>query len=163
MQKAEAKIQPVLAAFKDQVLYLKHNLNASNRGIKAWIYWNRHWYSQLIRAMELTIAEASQFVAALTNQKAAYQKALPSGDVRVYTNFVALSLGSALFVPLRLSWSFVPCRIGYHIIPACIFFIACKTGVFPLLIKLFTQCNDFFRFFTVNSVEKLLFIFNRIA
>jgi len=26
--RAESKIQPVLAAFKDQVLYLKHNLNA---------------------------------------------------------------------------------------------------------------------------------------
>ena len=70
MQKAEAKIQPVLAAFKDQVLYLKHNLNA--QAIAAL----RHEFieigidiSQLIRAMELTIAEASQFVAALTNQK----------------------------------------------------------------------------------------------
>ncbi|MGZ5028946.1 MAG: DUF2959 domain-containing protein, partial [Methylobacter sp.] len=59
MQKAEAKIQPVLAAFKDQVLYLKHNLNA--QAIAAL----RHEFieigidiSQLIRAMEQTIAEA---------------------------------------------------------------------------------------------------------
>lgn len=71
MQKAEAKIQPVLAAFKDQVLYLKHNLNA--QAIAAL----RHEFieigidiSQLIRAMEQTIAEASQFVAILTDQKA---------------------------------------------------------------------------------------------
>ena len=71
MQKAEAKIQPVLAAFKDQVLYLKHNLNA--QAIAAL----RHEFieigidiSQLIQAMELTIAEASQFVSVLTNQKA---------------------------------------------------------------------------------------------
>ncbi|MDO9167940.1 MAG: DUF2959 domain-containing protein [Methylobacter sp.] len=71
MQRAEAKIQPVLAAFKDQVLYLKHNLNA--QAIAAL----RHEFieigidiSQLIHAMELTIAEASQFVAALTHQKA---------------------------------------------------------------------------------------------
>ena len=71
MQKAEAKIQPVLAAFKDQVLYLKHNLNA--QAIAAL----RHEFieigidiSQLIRAMEQTIAEASQFVAVLTDQKA---------------------------------------------------------------------------------------------
>ncbi len=71
MQRAEAKIQPVLAAFKDQVLYLKHNLNA--QAIAAL----RHEFieigidiSQLIQAMELTIAEASQFVAALTHQKA---------------------------------------------------------------------------------------------
>ena len=71
MQKAEAKIQPVLAAFKDQVLYLKHNLNA--QAIAAL----RHEFieigidiSQLIHAMEQTIAEASLFVTALTNQKA---------------------------------------------------------------------------------------------
>lgn len=71
MQKAEAKIQPVLAAFKDQVLYLKHNLNA--QAIAAL----RHEFieigidiSQLIQAMEQTIAEASQFVASLTDQKA---------------------------------------------------------------------------------------------
>jgi len=71
MQKAEAKIQPVLAAFKDQVLYLKHNLNA--QAIAAL----RHEFieigidiSQLINAMEQTIAEASQFVAVLTDQKA---------------------------------------------------------------------------------------------
>ena len=79
MQKAEAKIQPVLAAFKDQVLYLKHNLNA--QAIAAL----RHEFieigidiSQLIWAMEQTIAEASQFVAALNHQKVATQKALPS-------------------------------------------------------------------------------------
>jgi hypothetical protein len=71
MQKAETKIQPVLAAFKDQVLYLKHNLNA--QAIAAL----RHEFieigidiSQLINAMEQTIAEASQFVAVLTDQKA---------------------------------------------------------------------------------------------
>jgi len=71
MQRAESKIQPVLAAFKDQVLYLKHNLNA--QAIAAL----RHEFieigvdiSQLIQAMELTIAEASQFVAALGSQKA---------------------------------------------------------------------------------------------
>ena len=61
MQKAESKIQPVLAAFKDQVLYLKHNLNA--RAIAAL----QHEFieisidiSQLIQAMEQTIAEASR-------------------------------------------------------------------------------------------------------
>ncbi len=71
MKRAEAKIHPVLAAFKDQVLYLKHNLNA--QAIAAL----RHEFielgidiSQLIQAMEQTIAEASQFVSVLTNQKA---------------------------------------------------------------------------------------------
>ncbi|MGZ8144222.1 MAG: DUF2959 domain-containing protein [Methylosarcina sp.] len=67
---AEAKIQPVLSAFKDQVLYLKHNLNA--HAIAAL----QHEFiviavdiSQLIRAMELTIAEASQFVSVLVEPK----------------------------------------------------------------------------------------------
>jgi hypothetical protein len=71
MQRAESKIQPVLAAFKDQVLYLKHNLNA--RAIAAL----QHEFieisidiSQLIYAMEQTIAEASQFVSVLGDQKA---------------------------------------------------------------------------------------------
>lgn len=71
MQNAENKIQPVLAAFKDQVLYLKHNLNA--RAIAAL----QHEFieigidiSQLIHAMERTIAEANQFVSVLVDQKA---------------------------------------------------------------------------------------------
>jgi len=71
MQRAESKIQPVLAAFKDQVLYLKHNLNA--RAIAAL----QHEFieisidiSQLIQAMERTIAEADQFVSVLVDQKA---------------------------------------------------------------------------------------------
>ena len=78
MQRAESKIQPVLAGFKDQVLYLKHNLNA--RAIAAL----QHEFieisidiSQLIHAMEQTIAEASHFVSALVDQKAIDQKALP--------------------------------------------------------------------------------------
>ncbi|MGZ8137517.1 MAG: DUF2959 domain-containing protein [Methylococcaceae bacterium] len=71
MRGAESKIQPVLAAFKDQVLYLKHNLNA--RAIAAL----QHEFieigidiAQLIQAMEQTIAEASQFVSVLADQKA---------------------------------------------------------------------------------------------
>lgn len=70
MRLAESRIQPVLLAFKDQVLYLKHNLNA--RAISAL----QHEFieigidiSQLIHAMELTIVEASQFVSLLSNQK----------------------------------------------------------------------------------------------
>ena len=62
MQRAESKIHPVLAAFKDQVLYLKHNLNS--RAIAAL----QHEFiemsvdiSQLILAMEQTIQEASRF------------------------------------------------------------------------------------------------------
>ncbi|MEQ1529050.1 MAG: DUF2959 domain-containing protein [Methylococcales bacterium] len=71
MKKAELKIQPVLSVFKDQVLYLKHNLNA--QAIAAL----QHEFvaigmdiSQLIQAMEQTIAEASLFVSALVEQRA---------------------------------------------------------------------------------------------
>ena len=80
MQRAESKIQPVLAAFKDQVLYLKHNLNA--RAIATL----QHEFieisidiSQLIQAMEHTITEASYFLSSLVDvdKKAVKQKALP--------------------------------------------------------------------------------------
>lgn len=78
MHKAESKIQPVLAAFKDQVLYLKHNLNA--RAIAAL---QQEFIeigldiSQLLLAMEQIIAEANQFVSVLSHHKDSGQKALP--------------------------------------------------------------------------------------
>ncbi|MDD2724066.1 MAG: DUF2959 domain-containing protein [Methylovulum sp.] len=78
MHKAESKIHPVLAAFRDQVLYLKHNLNA--RAIAAL---QQEFVgigldiSQLLQAMEHIIAEANQFVSALSHQPATVQKALP--------------------------------------------------------------------------------------
>ncbi|WP_019866254.1 DUF2959 domain-containing protein [Methylovulum miyakonense] len=78
MHKAESRIQPVLAAFKDQVLYLKHNLNA--RAIAA--LQNEFIgisldISQLLQAMEQVIAEANQFVGILARQKSLDQKVLP--------------------------------------------------------------------------------------
>ncbi|NJA06418.1 DUF2959 domain-containing protein [Methylococcaceae bacterium WWC4] len=70
LQNAESRMQPVLAAFQDQVLFLKHNLNA--HAIAAL----RHEFvemgldiSRLIDVMEKTIGEASQFVAVLVEQK----------------------------------------------------------------------------------------------
>ena len=71
MKRAETKILPVLSAFKDQVLFLKHNLNAQaiaaieNEFIEISID-----MSQLIQAMEQTIFEANQFVASLIDQRA---------------------------------------------------------------------------------------------
>ncbi|MCF6194268.1 MAG: DUF2959 domain-containing protein [Kangiellaceae bacterium] len=71
MRKAESRIHPVLSAFKDQVLFLKHNLNA--KAIAAL----QHEFieigidiSQLIEVMETTINEASHFVSTLVDQKA---------------------------------------------------------------------------------------------
>lgn len=63
MKAAEAKMKPVLAAFKDQELFLKHNLNAqaiaSLSGTAAQIQSD---VSNLIREMEASIAEANAFI-----------------------------------------------------------------------------------------------------
>lgn len=63
MRSAEAKMPPVLAAFRDQVLFLKHNLNAraiaSLQGTAAEIQSD---VERLIREMEQSIAEADAFV-----------------------------------------------------------------------------------------------------
>ena len=63
MKSAESKMQPVLAAFKDQVLFLKHNLNAraiaSLQGNVAQIQSD---VGILIKDMEASIAEANSFI-----------------------------------------------------------------------------------------------------
>lgn len=70
LQTAESRMHPVLAAFQDQVLYLKHNLNA--HAIAAL----RHEFveigvdiGRLLEVMEKTIREASDFVSILVDQK----------------------------------------------------------------------------------------------
>lgn len=70
LQTAQLRMQPVLAAFQDQVLFLKHNLNA--HAIAAL----RHEFveigvdiSRLIEVMEKTIREAGDFVSVLVEQK----------------------------------------------------------------------------------------------
>lgn len=63
MKRAEAKMEPVLSAFKDQVLFLKHNLNARAvaslhdelTNIEADI-------ALLIKDMEASIAQADAFI-----------------------------------------------------------------------------------------------------
>jgi hypothetical protein len=63
MKAAEATMTPVLAAFKDQVLFLKHNLNAravaslseTVRGIEGDV-------AKLIADMNASIAEANAFI-----------------------------------------------------------------------------------------------------
>jgi hypothetical protein len=66
MKRAERKMDPVLVAFRDQVLFLKHNLNAqaistldgSTRDLK-------HDIARLIADMEKSIKEADAFIAAM--------------------------------------------------------------------------------------------------
>src|SRR4029453_1977367 len=66
MKRAEATMTPVLAAFRDQVLFLKHNLNARaiaairQEGVEV-----ETEITGLIRAMEAAIAEADAFIKGL--------------------------------------------------------------------------------------------------
>jgi hypothetical protein len=66
MKQAEAKIGPVLAAFRDQVLFLKHNLNAqavaSLQGELVSIQSN---VDALVRDMNASIAQANSFINAM--------------------------------------------------------------------------------------------------
>ena len=66
MKRAEATMTPVLAAFRDQVLFLKHNLNA--RAIAAMRQEGvavETEITALIRTMEAAIAEADAFMKTL--------------------------------------------------------------------------------------------------
>ncbi|WP_428354141.1 DUF2959 domain-containing protein [Methyloprofundus sp.] len=70
MLKAEQKIQPVLGAFRDQVLFLKHNLNANAIAALQQEFSEICFdISQLIQAMERSIAEANHYVHVLVEQK----------------------------------------------------------------------------------------------
>jgi len=66
MKQAESKMKPVLKAFSDQVLFLKHNLNAaaisSLQGTAATIDAD---VSRLITEMEASIKEANDFISAM--------------------------------------------------------------------------------------------------
>jgi hypothetical protein len=63
MHQAESKMEPVLAAFKDQVLYLKHNLNAQAvSSLQATAAGIESDVGRLIADMEKSIAEANAFI-----------------------------------------------------------------------------------------------------
>ena len=69
MKKAEKKIQPVLAAFHDQVLYLKHNLNAQAiSSLRNELVVIEDNVAGLVREMEVSIREAEQFIQALKQE-----------------------------------------------------------------------------------------------
>jgi len=69
MKRAEVKIEPVLSAFRDNVLFLKHNLNAQAvaslhdelASVEADI-------ASLIKEMETSIAEADVFIKAMSGK-----------------------------------------------------------------------------------------------
>lgn len=71
LQMAESRMQPVLAAFQDQVLFLKHNLNAhAIAALRQEFMEIGVDITRLIEVMEKTIQEASAFVSVLADQKA---------------------------------------------------------------------------------------------
>ena len=70
MERAESKLEPVLVVFKDQVLYLKHNLNArAISSLKNELSDIKSDVSSLILAMEQSIDEANSFINTMENKK----------------------------------------------------------------------------------------------
>lgn len=75
MRKAESKINPVLRVFQDQVLFLKHNLNAKAvASLENELHTMTTGVSGLISAMERSISRANDFVDSLNGPS---PKALP--------------------------------------------------------------------------------------
>ncbi len=66
MRRAEGKIQPVLSVFNDQVLYLKHNLNAQAiAALQGELVNLEANVDRLVREMETSIREADEFISKL--------------------------------------------------------------------------------------------------
>jgi hypothetical protein len=66
MKRAETKIEPVLSAFRDQVLFLKHNLNAQAiASLHDELISVETDITSLIKEMEASIAEADSFISAM--------------------------------------------------------------------------------------------------
>lgn len=69
MRQAEARMQPVLNALQDQVLFLKHNLNArAIDSLKGELQSIETDVAHLIQEMEKSIAESNTFIAELKAQ-----------------------------------------------------------------------------------------------
>lgn len=68
MKRAEQKIEPVLTVLNDQVLYLKHNLNAQAiASLKNELNTVKADVSTLVAAMENSINEANAFIKTMDN------------------------------------------------------------------------------------------------
>ena len=66
MHRAESKIDPVLSAFRDQVLYLKHNLNArAIASLQTELVSVENNVAALVREMQTAISEADGFIKAM--------------------------------------------------------------------------------------------------
>jgi len=66
MRRSEAKMEPVLVAFRDQTLYLKHNLNArAIASLEGTVVEIEDEVAALIAQMEESIRESERFLASL--------------------------------------------------------------------------------------------------
>jgi len=71
MKKAEQRIDPVLKPLRDQVLYLKHNLNArALAAIKGELVKVGAQVDQLVKDMNTSIAEADKFIQSMEKEPA---------------------------------------------------------------------------------------------
>ncbi len=71
MKRAESKMDPVLAKFKDQVLFLKHNLNAQAiASLKSELGAVESNIQALIKEMEASIKEADSFITSMSKDQA---------------------------------------------------------------------------------------------
>ena len=69
MKRAESKLEPALVPLRDQVLFMKHNLNArAIAGLSDEVISVQTNVDKLIRDMESAIAEADKFIAALREE-----------------------------------------------------------------------------------------------
>jgi hypothetical protein len=70
MRSASSKMDPVLAKFKDQVLFLKHNLNAQAiAALQTNVTQIQTDVSRLVKEMEASIAEADAFIQQMQQNK----------------------------------------------------------------------------------------------
>ncbi len=69
MKKAESKLEPALVPLRDQVLFMKHNLNArAIAGLNNEVDGIQTHVDQLVREMESAIAQADAFIATLEKE-----------------------------------------------------------------------------------------------
>jgi Skp family chaperone for outer membrane proteins len=69
MRRAERKMDPVLSALRDNVLYLKHNLNASAIGaLQDEFSGIKKEINQLVSEMNNAIAESNSFISSIKSQ-----------------------------------------------------------------------------------------------
>ena len=69
MRRAESKMPPVLRVLQDNVLYLKHNLNAKAVGaISGEFSVLQQDVDRLVQDMNLAIADSNQFIATIKQQ-----------------------------------------------------------------------------------------------